>query len=40
MNDQAVDGVKIMDVVFTVSGGVYGMVKDKVNESSLLRTYP
>ena len=26
-----VDSTKLMDVVFTVSGGVYGMVKDKIN---------
>lgn len=26
-----VDSTKLMDVMFTVSGGVYGMVKDKIN---------
>ena len=31
MNDQNVDGTKVMDVVFTVSGGIYGAVKDKVS---------
>lgn len=30
MSDQTVDSTKLMDIVFTISGGVYGLVQDKV----------